>query len=132
MRIYPLSSKWLLKTGFGNPSRRLHFHLALDIGFALVKSGEENEQAGRGEHDDHEKKEVACALQLHCVVRVLHQEIDRRREEVTERNCAQVRAHHQRLEFLWSLGIGELQVSDRNHYLGGGEHDEGQNLPYNM
>src|ERR1043166_9268606 len=76
-------------------SRRLRLCFPLDIRPAFVKAGEEKEQHRGGEHDDHEEEEVARAFELHRMSRVFDEEIDRRSESVAERNCAQVRAHHQ-------------------------------------
>src|SRR5258706_5117178 len=116
----------------GFESGRLRLRFVLDVCVASIEPRRHHEKHGCDEHDLGEEEEIACPLQFQASIGILDEKIDSRSEDIAERYCPKIGAHHQRLHFLWGLSIGELQVHYGYHDLGRRERDKRQELPNDM
>src|SRR5207249_10892991 len=89
---------------------RLCHRFVLDVGSPSVETREKNEKYRGHQHDNGEEEKIARAIELHRPVLILHKKIHGSGEYVSQRDCAQVRAHHERFQFFWGLSISKLQM----------------------
>src|SRR5947209_8777001 len=117
----------------GESNRRFSFAsdggLILQVSFAFVEWTNHREQHACPQHHPEKEHEVAGALQFYSSIRILDRKIDHGGELIAKGDRQQVRAHDERFELHWSLGVGKFKMRRRNKRFARSQHHKGPNLP---
>ena len=111
------------------------FIFALDVSFALVELCVDDVDDCCCDHHPGKEPEVVGAVQRGVSIGVLcfcDDKVDAGNIEVTDRDAQHVYTHDEALHLLWTLCVCELEADDRDHNLGAGHDDVGEDLPEDM